>query len=189
MKKGMAPSLSEKTGVERPCFVGSVAVKLDDILLPSRERRRVTNAIGSELHLMSEMRQERPKLSLAVQCSRRMRGIRNKLVRSPNTATEAIAVHRRAHDRRVKLQRFSQSFWWPIRFALRALTLRHERSALDRLVNVGPDTADEAREKTLYFMAILIVGSDRLDRSQVKCAKASLKRYRNEVQDLLVARK
>lgn len=48
---------------------------------------------------MSEMRQERPKLSLAVQCSRRMRGIRNKLGRSPNTVPEAIAVHRRAHDR------------------------------------------------------------------------------------------
>jgi hypothetical protein len=60
---------------------------------------------------------------------------------------------------------------------------------LRRLINVGPDTADQAREKTLYFMAILIVGSDRLDISQVKSAEASLKRYRNEVQDLLVARK
>ena len=185
----MAPSLSEKTGVERPCSVGSVAVKFDDNLLPSRERRRVTNAIGSELHLMSEMRQERPKLSLAVQCSRRMRGIRNKLGRSPNTVPQAIAVHRRAHDRRAKLQRLSQSFWWPIRFALRALTLRRERSALDRLIKVDPDTTDEAREKTLYFMALMIVGSDRLDRAQVKSAEASLRRYRNELKDLLVARK
>jgi hypothetical protein len=99
----------------------------------------------------------------------------------------AIAAHRNAHARRVRIDQLSQTIWWPVRIVLRSVSQQRARSALRLLVSINPATAEEAREKALYLMAILIAGGDKLDQLQVQTARVSLARHRDAVSSMLVA--
>jgi hypothetical protein len=55
------------------------------------------------------------------------------------------------------------------------------------MVSAEPTNGDEAREKALYLMAILMANGEGLDRQQAERAAASLTSYRREMSVLLAS--
>ncbi len=100
--------------------------------------------------------------------------------------SQAIASHRLALERCVRFQRLSQSGFWPIWLAPRAIAQKRKKAALDQLINLMPDDQDEACRKTIYIMAVMLSGEGPLDEAQVRRAKASLRQFRDDVHALLV---
>lgn len=82
-----------------------------------------------------------------------------------STISPMIENHRRARSRRVALEQRKWLGWSPLCSPMLILLRWRERRALSGLIAVFPSTAEEARSKLIYLMAVMIMDQapDKLD--------------------------
>ena len=81
---------------------------------------------------------------------------------------------------------FSGPLWSAVRLTLRSLMRWHATSRLRAVVATKPADANEALDKTLFLMAILLSDSEQVDRQLIRRASRSLAPFRAEVLSALM---
>ena len=109
------------------------------------------------------------------------------VLRRPGTPLlDAIAGHKKALVKKRRAQR-SDRFWSPLRMILTPFVSSHPESTLRAVISAAPADADEALDKVLYLMAVVLSESECLDPVQVQRAAASLAPFRPATLAALIA--
>jgi hypothetical protein len=101
------------------------------------------------------------------------------ILRRPDTTLlDAIAEHKKSLAKKRMAGQLSGPFWSALRMILAPLVFRHSESTFRAVASADPADANEALDKALYLIAIVLSESESLDREQMQRVGASLAPFR-----------
>lgn len=105
------------------------------------------------------------------------------------TMSSSIARHKRAHQGRVATQEPSASAWKFVRYPALIFFRWREKRSLSNLIVLAPANADEARQKLVYLIAVMVADPATPDAIGIANAIKTLKPFEGTLAHCLSKRR